>query len=185
MKVLVLYYTMGGSTKRVADAICEGLAGEGTEITLKSVTEAENESYFDYALVRLGFPSIHWHVPAPVEKFLKGQFAAHGKAGLIVPGAPRIGKDVLLFCTYCGTHTGVREAVPAVKYAGQFFEHVGFSVVDEWYVVGEFKGNEPNNLHGRLGDVSGLPDERSIQQIRTAAVNLAARLREEEARRKA
>ncbi len=183
MKVLILYFSPNGSTKRVAEAICEGLAREGTEIVIKNILEAEDESYFDYDLVCLGFPSIHWHVPPQMEKYLKGQFAKHTKAGLIVPGAPRIGKDVLLFCTYCGTHTGIREAVPAVKYAGQFFEHVGFSVVDEIYVVGEFKNNEPNNRYARLGDVTGQPDEASLEKVRSAAANLAARLEAEKERK--
>lgn len=183
MKVLILYYSINGSTKRVAEAIREGLQGEDMTIVFKSILEAEEESYFDYDLVCLGFPSIHWHVPPQMEKFLKAQFAKHTQAGLIVPGAPRIGKDVLLFCTYCGTHTGIREAEPAVRYAGQFFEHVGFSVVDELYVVGEFKNNEPNNRYGRLGDVSGQPDEAALARVRSAMVNLASRLRAERARK--
>ncbi len=177
-KVLVLYYTMNGSTKKVAEKIAEGFEREEMDISLQTIAEAEDKDieYFDYDLICLGFPSIHWHVPVPVEKYLKKQFQKHTKEGRIVPGAPRIGKDVLLFCTYCGTHTGIREAEPAVRYAEQFFEHVGFSVVDEWYIIGEFKNNEPNNKYGRLGNISGLPDEASLKRVQSAAENLASRL---------
>lgn len=175
-KVLILYYSINGSTERVARRIEKGFERKEFDVTVRKIQEADNISYFDYDLICFGFPSIHWHVPAPVEQYLKSQFQKHTKEGRIIPGAPRIGKDVLLFCTYCGTHTGIREAEPAVRYAGQFFEHVGFSVVDEWYVVGEFKNNEPNNLYGRLGNVSGQPDEASLGRIESAAVNLASRL---------
>ncbi len=175
-RVLVLYYTMNGSTKRVAEKIAEGLSREEADISLITIAEAGDIDYFDYDLICLGFPSIHWHVPAPVEQYLKSQFQKHTKEGRIVPGAPRIGKDAVLFCTYCGTHTGIKEAIPAVKYAGQFFEHVGFTIADEWYIVGEYKGNEPNNRYGRLGDVSGLPDDASLEMVCSAARNLASRL---------
>ena len=97
--------------------------------------------------------------------------------GEVVPGAPkRPGKNALIFCTYCGTHTGMNEAVPAGKYLGQFFEHFGFTVADEWYILSEYVGNEPNNTLGRMGDVRGLPNEADMVRLRTAAKNLAGRL---------
>ncbi|MGN0630453.1 MAG: flavodoxin family protein [Ruminococcus sp.] len=181
MKALVLYFSATGNTSKVADRIFEGMQESGIEVIKKSISEAADVEYFDYDLICLGFPSIHWHVPSPVEKYLKDNFKKHQKEGRVIPGAPRNGKDILLFCTYCGTHTGVKEAVPAVKYAAQYFEHVGFSVVDEWYIVGEYVGNEPNNTLGRLGDVSGQPDESELARIKTASINLAERLKKEKA----
>jgi len=44
------------------------------------------------------------------------------------------GKNALIFCTYSGPHTGIDEATPAGKYAGQFFEYVGFTALGEWYL---------------------------------------------------
>ncbi|MCX5908895.1 MAG: hypothetical protein NTY64_17400 [Deltaproteobacteria bacterium] len=32
---------------------------------------------------------------------------------------------LLIFCTYSGPQTGINEAIPAGKFAGQFFEHLG------------------------------------------------------------
>jgi hypothetical protein len=86
------------------------------------------------------------------------------------------GKSALIFCTYSGPHTGIREAAPAGKYLGQFFEHLGFFVVDEWYVLGEFHGSEENNTMGRMGDIRGLPDEDDLRRIGSRAKVLASRL---------
>jgi methylmalonyl-CoA mutase cobalamin-binding subunit len=62
---------------------------------------------------------------------LKAQHGKYRRAGRVRTGSPKIpGKNVLIFCTYSGPHTGLNEAIPAGKYAGQFFEHLGFTVVD-------------------------------------------------------
>ena len=72
---------------------------------------------------------------------------------------------MLIFCTYSGPHTGINEAIPAGKYAGQFFEHLGFTVLDEWYIVGEFHGNERASTMGRLGDIRGRPNQQDLAQV--------------------
>lgn len=121
---LVLYWSATGNTEKAAKAITRGLTHSGYEVTEKKISEAETESYFAYDLVCFGTPSINWHPPIPVEKYLKAKFAEHKNEGRVVPGAPKIGKNALLFCTFSGPHTGINEAIPAVKYVGQFFEHV-------------------------------------------------------------
>lgn len=175
-KALVLYWSATGNTEKAAKAITKGLTRGGYEVTEKKIAEAEGESYFSYDLVCLGTPSINWHPPIPVEKFLKTQFAEHKKEGRVVPGAPKIGKNALLFCTFSGPHTGMNEAVPAVKYMGQFFEHVGFNIVDEWYILSEFFGSLENNTQGRMGDIRGLPNQDDLIRLETSAYNLAVRL---------
>ena len=68
------------------------------------------------------------------------------------------------------------EATPAGKYAGQFFEHVGFKVLDEWYVLSEFRGWEEGSTKGRMGDIRGKPTEADLKEIREKAANLIKRL---------
>ena len=87
-------------------------------------------------------------------------------------------KHALIFCTYSGPHTGIDEATPAGKYAGQFFEHLGITVLDEWYVVGEFHGSEERSTLGRLGDIRGRPNEQDLARVREAAVLLVQRVDE-------
>ncbi len=111
---------------------------------------------------------------------MRGSVSVEAMISIVLTfGAPVMeaqGKSALIFCTYSGPHTGIREALPAGKYMGQFFEHLGFIVVDEWYVVGEFHGSEENNRMGRMGDIRGLPDEDDLERIRGRAKALASRL---------
>jgi hypothetical protein len=65
-----------------------------------------------------------------------------------------------------GGHTGANEAVPAVKYMGQLFDHLGYEIIAEWYIPGEFHGKLENlNVAGRLGRISGRPNEADLQEI--------------------
>jgi hypothetical protein len=67
-------------------------------------------------------------------------------------------------------------AVPAGKYVGQFFEHLGFTVVDEWYVLSEFHGSEENSTLGRMGNIKGLPCEQDLKRIEDHARLLASHI---------
>ncbi len=173
----VLYWSHTGNTEKVAMAIRSGLEAGGLGVVAMPVTEAAEEDFFEYDLVCLGFPSYNWHPPRPVEEFLKAKFSLYRSEGRIVPGAPTLpGKHALVFCTYSGPHTGIREAVPAGKFVGQFFEHLGFAVLDEWYVLAEFHGNVEMSTTGRMGDIRGLPTEGELQRISDQARLLALRL---------
>jgi len=82
----------------------------------------------------------------------------------------------LVFCTYSGPHTGIRQAVPAGKYIAQFFEHLGFAAVDERYILSEFRGSEENSTLGRMGNIQRLPSEQDLKRIEDQARLLALRI---------
>jgi hypothetical protein len=108
-----------------------------------------------------------------VETYLKNKFSTYRERGYIKLSAPKVpGKNALVFCTYSGPHTGINEAIPAGKYVGQFFEHLGFTVLDEWYVLSEFQGSEENSTKGRMGDIRGLPSEEDLRKVKQDASNL-------------
>ena len=175
---VVLYWSHTGNTEKVAARTQAGLEAGGFSAGLMRVKDAAEVDFFDYDLVCLGFPSYNWHPPKPVDEYLRAKFARYRTAGRIKPGAPVLpGKHALIICTYSGPHTGMREAVPAGKYAGQFFEHLGFTVVDEWYVLAEFHGDEENSTLGRMGNIKGLPTEQDLERIEDQARLLALRLR--------
>ena len=137
---LIVYWSKTGKTEKVANAIKEGLEAAEVRATLKK--EAEEVDYFDNDLVCIGAPAYSWHPPEPMDKFLKAKFVAYRKAGKIKPRAPKVpGKNALVFVNYSGPHTGIDEATPAGKYMAQFFEHLGFTVLDEWYILSEFHGS--------------------------------------------
>jgi len=177
MRAVIVYWSKTGNTEHAARAIESGLAQAGMDVSLKRVESAADVDFFSYDLVCVGFPSYQWSPPGPVDKFLKSKFRAYQSQGRVKMGAPKVrGRNALIFCTYSGPHTGVREAVPAGLYAGQFFEHLGFGVLDEWYVVGEFHGSEEASTQGPLGDTRGRPNAEDLRALKQRAVQLVERL---------
>ena len=176
-KALVVYLSITGNTEKVANCIHQGLIDGGFESKLVRVQDADNEDFYEYDLICFGSPSYNWHVPKPADDYLKSKFNHYRKEGRVLPGAPNLtGKNYLVFCTYSGPHTGIREAIPAGKYIGQFFEHFGFAVADEWYILSEFVGSEEYNTLGRMGNIKGLPSDSDMARLKDSAQNLAARL---------
>lgn len=173
MKAAVIYWSKSGNTEKVALAIRAGLEASGVELTCRRVEEAGDLDWFEYDLVCVGFPSYRFHPPEPVVGYLKDRLDAYRKQGRVKLGCPRIpGKHALIFCTYSGPHTGINEAIPAGKYAGQFFDHLGIEVEGEWYVLGEFHGKEDNSTKGRLGDIRGKPTPEDLRKIKEDTVRL-------------
>ena len=174
MQAIIIYWSKTGNTEKVALAVQEGLQEAGAEVTIKQVEEAEGLDWFAYDLVCIGFPSYNWGPPAPMDKYLRHMLNTYRQQGRVKPGAPVVpGKNGLVFCTYSGPHTGLREATPAVLYTGQFFEHVGFAVRGEWCIVGEFHGSVENSTQGRLGDVRGRPNAEDLRQAKQDAAAVA------------
>jgi hypothetical protein len=173
MEAIIIYWSKTGNTEKVAQAIEEALEEAGIEVSLKRVEDAGEVDFYGYDLVCVGFPSYQWRPPKPMDAFLNSKLKAYRRQGRVKVGAPQVpGKHALIFCTYSGPHTGIREAVPAGLYAGQFFEHLGFAVLGEWYVVGEYHGSEEASTQGRLGDIRGRPDEQDLQKVRQDVLSL-------------
>ena len=176
-KAVIIYWTNTGNTERVAYAIKEGLEDAGAEVSIMKTGDAGDVDYLDYDLVCIGFPSYEWHPPKPMTDLLKSKLVKHRKEGMVKLGAPKVpGKYALIFCTYSGPHTGIDEASPAGKYVGQFFEHIGFTVLDEWYILSEFHGWEEGSTKGRMGDIMGKPTEDDLNKIMADSKSLAGRL---------
>ncbi|MFP3937665.1 MAG: flavodoxin family protein [Phycisphaerae bacterium] len=175
-KALTLYFSAGGNTRKVAEVIDEKLRELGVESRLENIDEQPDVDYFDYQLVFVGAPVYAYLPPEQVTAFLK----ACQKKAEVLPAAPeKPGHFAVTFCTYGGPHSGPREAVPALKYMGQFFEHAGIRVVDEWAVVGEFHAEKrkPMNIAGRLGDITNRPNEADLADIRGRVLGLLRRLK--------
>jgi hypothetical protein len=176
-RAIVVYWSHSGNTEKVAMSIERGLTIAGMSTVLMKVQEAQNTDFFHYDLVCFGFPSHNWHPPKQADEYLKAKFSQYKKENRVILCAPPLKeKNALLFCTYSGPHTGIREAVPAVKYTGQFFEHIGFTVVDEWYVLSEFYGSEEMSTLGRMGNIKGLPNDGDLTRIEDQARLLVSRL---------
>jgi flavodoxin len=174
---LIIYWSKTGNTENVAAAIKQGLEETNVQVTLKKPEAAEDIDYFDYDLVCVGCPSYSWHPPEPVTAFLKKKFAAYRQQGKIKPSAPKVpGKTALVFVTWSGPHTGMDEATPVGKDIRQYFEHIGFTVIDEWYILSEFHGSLENSTKGRMGDIRGKPTAEDLQKITEQTKKLSTAL---------
>jgi flavodoxin len=168
MNSLIIYWSATGNTKKVAETIHNTLQNGGINSLLKRVEEAKDEDLYKYDLVFLGSPSYMWHPPEPVDKYIKEKMDFYRDRGSVKLGAPKVlNKKAVVFVTYSGPHTGVNEAIPAGKYIGQFFEHLGFEVAGEWYVVGELHRSQEDSTKGRLGDIRGRPNQQDLENVST------------------
>ncbi|MFP3895770.1 MAG: flavodoxin family protein [Anaerolineales bacterium] len=175
LKSLVIYFSPGGNTKKVAGAIVRGLEDRGADVKCLPLQQAGEEHLYAYDLVCLGAPAYNFTVPAPVGRYVKEQLRraqTQDRVRLRAPTFPH--KWAVIFVTYAGPHTGVDEATPAGDHMAQMFRHLGFEIRGKWYTVGEFHDeNSPSNLYGRLGDIRGRPNAHDLGVIQSNAAGLA------------
>ncbi len=167
MNILNLYYSSTGNTIKVAEKISRALEDLGHQVDDVQVSRETEVDVLAYDRVFTGSGVYTWLPGRPMQRLIERLREGYAGKGLIKPGAPRIGKGAIIYCTYGGAHTGVNEAIPAVKYMGQLFDHLGFDILDEWYVVGEYNPARMRNMstEGRLGDISGRPDAHDLAEV--------------------
>jgi len=101
MNAIIIFWSKGGNTEKVALAIREGLQQAGADVSLMRVEDAGDVDLYGYDLVCIGFPSYRWSPPKPMDTFLNDKFAAYRKQGRVQTGAPKMaGRNALIFCTY-------------------------------------------------------------------------------------
>jgi flavodoxin len=174
-RVLVLYWSKGGNTRKVAETIHTTVQRHGLSSDIIEIKADLEINAFSYELVFVGAPVYFNLAPQPVMKFLQ---TLRSRAANLAAGPEKPGHYAVVFCTYGGGHTGVDEAIPLLKYMGQVFEHEGIRVVEEWPVVGDFPEiNDPHyNTAGRLGNVTGRPNANDLQVVAEQVSGLLRRL---------
>jgi flavodoxin len=176
MKALVLYDSLGGNTEKVADMIYNTLRQGGVESELIKVSKDTDMDLYEYDLLFLGSPVIAWGPTDTMKDFVMRKLREYHKSS-IKPSAPlRPGKFAVSFCTFSGTHIGENEAVPLTKWFSSFLGHLGCQVMAEWHIVGQFHNKEEANIHGRLGDIRGRPNENDLMDVENRVKGLLAGL---------
>ncbi len=166
MKILNLYFSATGNTEKVAKRIAATLLELGHQVETLKVTKDTDVEVLDYDLVFMGSGVYTWMPGKALVEFIGRQREKY-RSGEIKPASPRRpGKRAVLYCTFGGGHTGANEAVPAVKYMGQLFDHLGYDILGEWYIVGEFHGKLAHLTEtGRLGNIKGRPNEADLLEV--------------------
>lgn len=170
MRILHLYYSSTGNTKKVADVIDKTLNDLGHAVeSIKVGKDMDDDiDVLAYDRVFVGSGIYEWLPGKSMQDLFARLRRKYAESGEIKPGSPkRPEKKAVVYCTYGGVHTGINEAVPAVKYMAQLFDHLGFIILDEWYVPGEYVPEKMATFSekGRMGDIRGRPDTHDLNVV--------------------
>lgn len=176
MKTLILYDTKTGNTEKVAQAIAQTLVDLKQSPVMRKITPETSIDLLEFDLVFIGTPVIDWLPSVTVMNRVKQAMKGHVEQKQVKLSSPKLpGKYAVCFCTYGGPHTGEGEAVPATLWLRSFVEHLGFTHLDSWHVPGQFHSHPESdrlNREGRLGNITGRPDERDCRDIAGRVIGL-------------
>lgn len=77
-RVLVLYYSRTGNTKKMAASIAEGIKGERVEVDLKDVKEIGAREFLKYEGIVVGSPTYYGTMAAEIKKIFDDSVDFHG-----------------------------------------------------------------------------------------------------------
>jgi hypothetical protein len=169
MNLLNYYFSSTGNTEKVALVITDTVETLGHTVdTFRITSNDANVDVLNYSFVFVG-SGVYGQLPGQVlidlHRRLLHKYNEEDAVKYASPRRPS--RYAVVYCTYGGVHTGRNEAIPAVKYMGQLFDHLGYTIVGEWYVVGDYltEGSRHRSFKGRLGDISGRPNEADLQEV--------------------
>lgn len=180
MKILNLYASLNGQTEKVAAEIEQACMKKGCTVETVNVrNQVDTIDLLASDLTFIGSGVYTWLPGKQMLKWIEMQLGIARDNGLIRPGSPRIpGRFACVYCTYAGPHTGEAEAIPAIKYMGQLFDHLGISVAAEWAIPGAFVPEKMKamNRSGRLGNIEDRPSVDDLKRVREQAMGLISSL---------
>jgi len=166
MKSLILYDSLGKNTEKVAQQINDTIKVLNNDVDCLKISNDINIDFLEYDLVFLGSPVIDWLPTKRMMDYLKNKLQFYSERGEIKPSSPlRANKYGICFCTYAGPHIGKNEALPMTMWLRSFLEHIGYSVLDQWHIVGQFHKKTDMNTQGRLGNILGRPNEKDLLAV--------------------
>ena len=78
-KVLIIYYSRTGNTKRMAELIGEGVKMEGGEALVKDVKDVAVDELLKYDAIVIGSPTYYGTMAAELKKLLDDSVKFHGR----------------------------------------------------------------------------------------------------------
>jgi NAD(P)H dehydrogenase (quinone) len=78
-KVLIIYYSHTGNTKKMAGYIKEGIEKEGLEVSLKDIKDIKVDELLKYDGIVIGSPTYYGTMAAPIKQLLDDSVKFHGK----------------------------------------------------------------------------------------------------------
>ncbi len=77
-KVLIIYYSRSGNTKKMAELIKNGVEKEGTEVVLKDVKDTKVDDLLNADAIVMGSPVYYGSMASPLKKLLDDSVSHHG-----------------------------------------------------------------------------------------------------------
>ncbi len=103
MQILVLYYSKGGNTRRLAEAVAEGVGQvEGAQVLLRHTDEVSRDDFVQSMAVIAGSPVYFGSMAAPLKKVLDDYVGVRRRmenkigAAFTTSGDPTGGKETTL-----------------------------------------------------------------------------------------
>ena len=78
-KVLVIYYSRSGNTKKMAESVSEGITKEGLEVLLKDIKDVAVDELLKYDGIVIGSPTYYGTMAAQIKQLLDDSVKFHGK----------------------------------------------------------------------------------------------------------
>ncbi len=78
-KVLVIYYSQTGNTKKMAELVAEGAKKESVEVILKDVQSVDVDELLKYEGIIIGSPTYYGSMAAEIKKLFDESVKFHGK----------------------------------------------------------------------------------------------------------
>lgn len=78
-KILVIYYSRSGNTKKIAELITENLKKESLEVESKNITNTKAEDLLNYDGIIVGSPTYYGSMSSEIKKLFDDSVKFHGK----------------------------------------------------------------------------------------------------------
>jgi len=137
-RILVIYYSKGGNTKTMAQAIAQGIEQEKVEVVIKDVKDVKTKELLEFQGIVIGSPTYYGTLAAQVKRLLDESVSFHGKLD---------GKVGAAFASSANVGGGNETTVLSILQA---------MLIHGMIVQGDYSGDH----YGAVG-ISN-PDERSL-----------------------
>jgi len=86
-KVIIIYYSRSGHTKKMAELIGSSIKSEGVEAVVKNVKDVSVDELLDFQGIVMGSPTYYGTMAAEIKRLLDDSVKLHGKLDGKIAGA--------------------------------------------------------------------------------------------------
>ena len=152
-KALIVYYSKGGNTKKMAETIAEGMRQEEVEVDIRDVKDVTADNLLGFDAIIVGSPTYYGSMAAEIKRLFDESVRLHGKldgkVGAAFTSSRQIGG---------GNETTILDILNAMLIHGMI-------------VQGDWQGDH-------YGPVSiGFPDARAVKECVRAGSRIAQLMR--------